>query len=464
MALQRLFQDSFSRYIGWPAIRFQERLRPAKRKLASHFKEGLDFREQSVTWQNAQKEEWITNRLRTVVRRAAQETLYYKALFKNTGFDPDSNFSFEEFSRVPILNKEVLRMAGKGLISQNISSKDLLRDSSGGSTGEPVQIWLGPEDLGWHLSSHRFFMNKLGVTSGSRVAYLWGHHLDPGAKKSAIRTAISYFRNERWFDCFRLSEDILAEYHRQMQTFQPDCIVAYASALAEFAHFLEERKIKPDYPRKCIVTGAEKLFDSQRLLAERVFPTPIHERYGGRDAGLMGYQLNIPQSREFVVDWPNLMVEPETKDETGSDVLVTKLHADGMPMIRYRVGDVGVFPSDSRPGHPSFALQSVVGRSLDKIWKRNGSFLHGAQFPHLFKDFPVREFMVVQEEDYSVVIQVVPRASFSNQDRDSILKIVHKNLPDLSVTLNLVNSLTKTKANKWRPVISRVPQPEKGAQ
>src|SRR5216683_1905807 len=198
MALQRLFQDSFSRYIGWPAIRFQERLRPAKRKLASHFKEGLDFREQSVTWQNAQKEEWITNRLRTVVRRAAQETLYYKALFKNTGFDPDSNFSFEEFSRVPILNKEVLRMAGKGLISQNISSKDLLRDSSGGSTGEPVQIWLGPEDLGWHLSSHRFFMNKLGVTSGSRVAYLWGHHLDPGAKKSAIRTAISYFRNERW--------------------------------------------------------------------------------------------------------------------------------------------------------------------------------------------------------------------------------------------------------------------------
>ena len=70
--------------------------------------------------------------------------------------------------------------------------------------------------------------------------------------------------------------------------------------------------------------------------------------------------------------------------------------------------------------------------------------------------------MVIQAEDYSVDVQVVPKEEFSDRDSDSILNTVRQNLPGLSVTLTTVNSIAKTKANKWRPVITRVIRDEKG--
>jgi phenylacetate-CoA ligase len=456
MAFQGLAQDFLSNYFGRPLIRIQQRLHPRKRGFAPHYAEGLSFRHNSAKWSSERKQQWIAERLRFIVRRAAETTPYYHHLFESIGFDPKVNFTFDDFSRIPPLKREDVLGAGEAMISGSIKRKNLLRDSSGGSTGEPVQIWLGPEDLGWHLSSHRFYMDTLGVPPGSRVAYLWGHHLDPGARKTILQTALSFARNERWFDCFRLSPETLMQYHRKMDEFQPDCIVAYASALSVFAQFLEQQGIKPAYPRKLIVTGAEKLFPSQRAISEHIFPAPIHERYGGRDAGLMGYQLHLPGSEEFTIDWANVLLEPESTNVDGSNILVTKLHADGMPMIRYSVGDVGFFPVGARPGHPVFNLHSVLGRTLDKVWMPNGNFIHGAQFPHLLKDFPIREFMVIQESDYSVKIQVVPANTFSEDHRNSILKIVRQNLPGLPLSLYMVNTIPKTKANKWRPVTTHV--------
>ena len=123
-------------------------------------------------------------------------------------------------------------------------------------------------------------------------------------------------------------------------------------------------------------------------------------------------------------------------------------------MIRYRTGDIGTFPAGSQPGYPAFLLRSVVGRATEKIWLPAGTFIHGIQFPHLFKDFPVREFMVLQDENYSVNVRIIPDANFTQDSESLIRNMIVKNLPGLSVTISLVDSIPKTKANKWRPVVS----------
>lgn len=397
------------------------------------------------------------DRLRHIVGHAAQTTPYYAKLFQEVGFDVKSEFGFTEFSRLPPLGRDAIFKAGKALIAQDIPQRYLQKDSSGGSTGEPVKIWVGPQETGWHLAALRFFSDKLGLVPGARVAYLWGHYLDPGYKPSLVRKAVFYARNERWFDCFRLSNEVLLGYHNEMQRFQPECIVAYASALAVFAAFLKDRGIVPSYPTRCILTGAEKLFSFQRKVAEQVFSCPVYERYGARDAGIIGYQLPNKASQGFVVDWANVLIEPENA-EAESPILVTKLHADGMPMIRYRVGDVGRFPEGSMPGRPVFSLCEVTGRTVDHVFLPNGNFIHGNQFPHLFKDFPVREFMVTQLEDYSLEVSIVPEAVFQQSDRDAILRTIEKNLPGLPVQIVMLESIPRTASNKWRPVVSRVPR------
>jgi hypothetical protein len=68
----------------------------------------------------------------------------------------------------------------------------------------------------------------------------------------------------------------------------------------------------------------------------------------------------------------------------------------------------------------------------------------------------VREFMVIQEADYSVTIQVVATTAFSEDHRNSILNTVRQNLPGLPLSLQMVDRIVKTKANKWKPVSTHV--------
>lgn len=457
MSLMRILQDNFSRHIAPPLLRSYQFLRPARRGWTLHFDEGLRFRASSENWSVNQKEQWILKRLREVMRHAGQTSPYYAEVFQRIGFGADADFDFGDFAKLPPLERGVLVKSGDALIANDIARTRLRRDASGGSTGDPVTVWIGPEEMGWHLSSHRFFLNALGVHPGSRVAFFWGHNLDPGYRPSLADKAAFYARNERWFDCFRLSNEVLLAYHREMQQFQPDCIVAYAGAIATLAMFLKECEIAPRYPRRCILTGAEKLYPNQREVVEQVFGCPVFERYGSRDAGVMGYQLPSFRPQDFIVDWCNVLLEPETAGNE-SEILITKLHADGMPMIRYRTGDVGLFPEGSKPGYPALRLCAVIGRNLDSVRLPSGALIHSIQFPHMFKDFPVREFMVIQSEDYSVEVQIVPTDTFADRDRDSIRRIMEKNLPGLPIEIRMVESVAKTAANKWRPVVSRVPR------
>jgi phenylacetate-CoA ligase len=300
-------------------------------------------------------------------------------------------------------------------------------------------------------------MTRIGCPPGVSTGFLWGHHLDPVASDSLrdrIRTLVN---NSRWYDCFRASEERFEEYHRDLQRWRPVCLVAYASALAPLAQVAARGKARPAYPVGRIVTGAEKLDPHERELVEEVFDTAIHERYGSRDVGLIGFQLEVPASYHFDVDWPNVFVEPMVEDSE-APILATKLHGDAMPMIRYRTGDLGRFPSGSNPGHPTFRLEEVMGRDLDRLRLPDGRWFHPGGVPHLMKDFPVRDFRVIQAPNFSITVEVVPDGEFTAADRESILTVLRENLPGLPVEISERQEIPKTKAGKRRPVISHAPQ------
>lgn len=450
--------DTLSHRILWPARQRWRALRREERGAFRAYQEGLQFRTVATDWSREARDVWVLARLRTTLRWAYDTTDYYRAQFERIGFDPRTDFGFDDFARLPVLTRADLQVNGPALRSRAVPSDEVSWNATGGSTGRPVEIWMGPEERGWRASGSEGSMRRLGVGIGIRRALLWGHHLDPVARASRKDKVADFLVHRRWYDCLRLSADILASYDRDLRRYQPRCIVAYASALAALADQLEVRGAPPpNYPTRCIVTGAEKLFAEQRAVIERVFRRPVHERYGSRDVGDMAFQYLARGDAHFDVDWPLVMVEPQS-DEPESPILVTKLRGDAMPMIRYVNDDVARFPPGACPGHPAYQLEEIIGRILDRVMLPTGRWVHGAHFPHLLKDFPLRDFQVHQSADYSVRVRFVPTAVFGASHRAELEANLAANLPGIRVTVDEVDAILRTRANKWRPVTSEVPE------
>src|SRR5436190_19878705 len=147
--------------------------------LYDHYRSGMKLRRESLEWSFDKKFAWVLQNLRRVVRKAAAETSFYKTRFQSAGFDANSDFTFDDFARLSVLTREDVRDGGTGLLSSTLPERFRLEDSTGGSTGAPTRIWLGPEERGWSESGVEFALESIGVPAGSRIAYFWGHHLDP---------------------------------------------------------------------------------------------------------------------------------------------------------------------------------------------------------------------------------------------------------------------------------------------
>lgn len=436
-------------YQAWLAQRGGSR--PAWRAYSA----GMAFRRSAMGWSDDQRREWQLRQLRRAVRDAERSTPYYAELFASVGFDPASDFDFADYAALPVLEREHIREAGDAIVTTAIPRAKLRRDATGGSTGQPTIVWRGPQDDGWSRSGTEFFTQAVGLRPGTGTAYLWGHHLDPRARASARERLQDWIENLRWYDCLRLSDETLLGYHRELQAWRPARMIAYAGALAALADVVGRLGDRPKYPTDGFVTGAEKLFGHQRARIREVFGRPVHERYGARDTGILGFQLDPERTLDYTIDWANVIVEPEESGGAAS-ILVTKLHADGMPLLRYRIGDVGRFPSDARPGEPALRLHEVIGRDVSRLWLPDGRWANGLMFPHMLKDFPIRDFRVRQSPDFAIHIVVVPTEAFDGDARDSIVRIVSANLPGLPVELTTTDDIPRTASNKWNPVVSEV--------
>jgi phenylacetate-CoA ligase len=93
-----------------------------------------------------------------------------------------------------------------------------------------------------------------------------------------------------------------------------------------------------------------------------------------------------------------------------SDLMViTNLHSDAAPLIRYASGDVGVMGSEKCScGRTLPLLTSIHGRLVDYLVRRDGHMLSPYVVTCAVEDVPgVQQFQVVQEKPGEVIVRLV---------------------------------------------------------
>src|SRR5262249_16951702 len=249
-----------------------------------------------------------------------------------------------------------------------------------GSTGTPVSFFLSHDRRRSRGAATLRHNRWAGWDIGDRVAGLWGAPLDAPRRDWRARLRRTLPREPLWLDTATVTEAPLPAFHEELKRYRPRVLQAYARSILLFAQFLEQRGLRPHRPYS-IVTSAEVLETAERALVERVFGCPIFNRYGCREVSVIASECEAHQGLHVMAE--GLLVEivkgnrPAKPGEMGS-ILVTDLLNHAMPLIRYRIGDVGSWEEGICPcGRALPRLRSVEGRVTDFLVGSDGRLVSG---------------------------------------------------------------------------------------
>lgn len=408
-------------------------------------------------------------RLEQLIKHANEFVPYYKEAFSKINFINERGFiDWDSFNEIPVLTKDIIRSRNNDLISTDLRYKKRkpYRNTSGGSTGEPVEFIQDKMYLEQNIANKLYYKTFVGQDIGDPEIRLWGSEKDIlEGSESIIKRLKSWLYNRTDLNAFLMNEDKLIQFVNIINKRQPEWIEAYVQSMVELARFCKKRKLKI-YQPKGILTSAGTLYTEMEKEIREVFKCPIFNRYGSREVGdmacsceeNMGLHLNTLGHFFEILDELGDEVQP---GESGI-VHVTSLTNYTMPLIRYRVGDIATKATNPvcKCGRPWPLIKDIRGREVNIFKTTTGDKIDGEFFTHLFYHKAwCAKFQVIQEELEKITIRIVKttkRKLSENEinDIESPIKKVMGN--NCKINWEFLDNIDPLKSGKYLYTISKI--------
>jgi phenylacetate-CoA ligase len=416
--------------------------------------------ERSQWWDGATLEAHQLERLRRFLATIGAQVPYYRELFGRTGFEPASVQSTGDLTRLPILTKAEVRAHHAVFLRDG--ARGLTRYSTGGSTGEPLQFFVGPARVSADVAHRRRAMRWWGIDIGDPEIVLWGSPIEI-TRQDRVRAVRDRLFRSTLLSAAGMTPARMDAYLDTLAGVRPAHIFSHASVLCELAAHAERtgRPLSGLGIRVVFVTS-EELYDYQRRQLERVFGCKVANGYGGRDAGFVSQECPEGGMHVSVED-----VVVEIVDDRGTplrrgsagEIVVTHLASADFPFVRYATGDVGVLhDAPCRCGRGLPLLRELHGRADDLLLALDGSRVPGQMVVHLVKDrAQIKAFKLVQESRDLVRILLVVAGELSAEAKSSIVHGVRATLGEqMRVEFEAVDAIPREASGKYRTVVSRL--------
>lgn len=405
-------------------------------------------------------------RLGRLLAHAEQHVPYYREMFRDLGIRSRDVRSLEDFSRLPVLTKDIVRERQRDLLQEGVDPARLLAHHSGGSTGVPLTFYRDLHYTDASMAGTYRNLRQAGWRPGDMVGFFWGWNdalYGMPTWKFELRQQL---RRMYQFDPFRSGPAEMDAWVRAWHRIRPRVALGYASTIARFAEHLEQTGQRVE-PLGGVFTTAEKLYPQQREVISRVFGCPVFDCYGSSE--VQNIATECPHGRMHVnVDYVVLETADEPDSAAAPPLLVTSLWNYPMPFIRYRNEDCGrLLPGDCPCGSGFPLMDLRVARTSDNFVLPGGRVVHGEFFTHLmYGSEGIASFQFHQTSESRIVLYVVPgpgAAEGRSRAVRSVVEQVEALAPgQLAVEVREVESIALSSAGKHRFTRSDVrttPQP-----
>ena len=410
----------------------------------------------SVAWSRDRRgfdrlKELQSRQLRDLVTHAYTNVPYFRRIL-----DADTVASIEtaaDLSRIPVLDRKTVHdLPAEDLLAEGFTPDNTRAATTSGSSGIPVTFRNSERDLGYLRATYLQDMLASGLRMFDRIGY--------------FRTA-SFLRHplERFGVMRNLHMDTSLPLEEQVDNFlaaKPTFLFGFPNVIGTLVEELQRRGI--EYNRvHTVVLGGERLTPSTRANILDYFGARAHEIYASVE--MFTAARTCPEGALHVKSG-NVVVEVEHDDGSVSvedgegEVVVTRLHSEAMPLLRYRVGDrVRIRPNDCscKVAHTPI-VEEVIGRSQERLTLTDGRHIHGDFLTKVIERHPaVKRMQLIQRRPGQLSVSVVLKPD-STEITDRITEDLHKAISGFKIDVNSVETIAPEANGKIKTVKTEVSQ------
>ena len=279
-----------------------------------------------------------------------------------------------DFIRVPFLEKHHV------LENTPPDSADLLTSkvqrgiyfASGGSTGEPKYVFYDQHEYEHTCRMLAFTLEAGGLTERDTIANLFV----AGNLWSSWLSVEKAIANTKAISVPVGSNLPLENILKYLEDFSVTAIIGLPSFMLKLAEYAAADRGKYSLKIKKVFYGGEYVGDAMIKYFQSVFPGCAVRSAGfaTADAGVIGFQCescvkglhHLFASSQYVEFIDRDTLRPVPRGEIG-ELVVTGLNKKHMPIIRYRVGDLGRWVDRSCGCGRKEPLFEILGRCDDRI-------------------------------------------------------------------------------------------------
>jgi phenylacetate-CoA ligase len=338
---------------------------------------------------------------------AAGKSPYYRRLFRGKGVDPAS-VTLENIARLPLTDKTAFAEQNDDFLAAPMPGVvDIVLSS--GTTGRPVKVMYTEGDLRRLAYNEEISLAGCGITKDD-VALL------TCTMDRCFIAGLAYYSGLRSLGAAVIRNGLSspASHLEIIQRLRPTVIVGVPSFLAKLGTYLGTAGIDPKKSgvKKLVCIGEPTRGRDLRLLKmgehlEKLWGAEIYSTYASSETitsfcectAQNGGHLHPELAVVEIVDDDGKALQP---GEAG-EVVVTPLAIEGMPLIRFRTGDVSFLMNEPCTcGRSSARLGPILGRKKQMIKFRGTTLYPGAIYSVLDGIPDVGDYYVTVTSDYDL--------------------------------------------------------------
>lgn len=318
-------------------------------------------------------------RLRELLSEAFYYSNWYGDQYRKAGITEDMLENEDPLSlltRLPFLEKEVLKSETHCVMSDNPSRKPAATVSTSGTTGSPMSIIFDAEGRQSTYAEWRRYHDWLGLPEKFRSARFSGRIIvAPSAKKPPF-WCHNWVDQQLFMSTYHLKRENLSDYIEKLNGFRPEFMDGYPSALYIVAQYILEEGIKLSFTPRVISVTAETLMEHQRDAIEEAFGCKVYNQYASSEGAPWIVECEEGNYHLWSDTGVFEFLNPEELDAHTdiAELVVTSFRNFKTPLIRYRIGDyVQIFKQQNicRCGSPYPVIKGVIGRSDDILYTKD---------------------------------------------------------------------------------------------